>query len=223
VSEHTPKILEFGYRNSMYSIPRPTILPKHAPTTSEGMKMPAINVISIHCSCSPPRPFSRDLTTPHLEWNRSGSPGNLIPKVMIVRAPLITNADPTVNMTEAISLGCCTQRLLLESSLHSAKSYVGSAIDSPATLLEMTSWACTHTRDELGAAHSAVRVEKRYHSGEYSHLAKSAEPLIGCSGYLPNRKSGREQTGRSDLPRAPRLWGGVSPKYPLGYASTREC
>jgi len=50
------------------------------------------------------------------------SPGSLIPKVMIVRAPLMSRAMAIGQMTEAISLGCATQSGLVLSSRHSAKS-----------------------------------------------------------------------------------------------------
>jgi hypothetical protein len=49
-------------------------------------------------------------------------PGSLMPKVTIVKQPLMTKARPTREMTCPISLGCSTHNELGESDLHSANS-----------------------------------------------------------------------------------------------------
>jgi hypothetical protein len=41
VVSQTLKMGRYGYVNSTHSIPSPIIRPKHAPTTREGMKIPA--------------------------------------------------------------------------------------------------------------------------------------------------------------------------------------
>lgn len=93
----------------MYSIIWPTILPKQAPTAREGIKIPALLQ-------------NRQRKAIFADFKRH-EPGTLMPKVMIVKQPLMIRAMKTSQITVASSWGWLTQRLLEEDELHSSNNF----------------------------------------------------------------------------------------------------
>lgn len=149
VSLQTSNIPRLGWVNSIHSMQSPTIRPKHAPTTREGIKIPA----------------TRSATHDNTHKESRCLPGTLMPKVMMVNAPLMSKASPTRPTTGPIWSGRSTQSGLTVSSLHSAKScprqfpvYSTSAFVS----------GMTHAGHQLRPAHSTVGVQKRHHSSQSS-------------------------------------------------------